>query len=87
MNSIHRFTAAALLIIGATGMAKDLTLRKQRLEKIAKVSPTIAFIKRHPVRPSFIAYTEGQSDAQHEQLRGMLDSPRRGASSEQMWCW
>jgi len=26
----------------------------------------IAFVKRHPIKPSFYAYTEGQSDAQHE---------------------
>jgi len=40
--------------------------REVRLASVLKLSPRIAFVKRHPVQPSFFGYTEGQSDAQHE---------------------
>ncbi|MBT3375433.1 MAG: hypothetical protein HN742_14575 [Lentisphaerae bacterium] len=40
--------------------------RDHRLAPLRKQSPDIVFIKRRPVSPSFFAYTEGQSDAQHE---------------------
>lgn len=40
--------------------------REARLASVLKQCPRIAFIKRHPVQPSFFGYTEGQSDAQHE---------------------
>jgi hypothetical protein len=43
-----------------------LTRREARLSSVLKLSPRIAFVKRHPVQPSFFGYTEGQSDAQHE---------------------
>jgi len=37
--------------------------RQQRLAQVAENTPRILFIKRHPVKPSFFGYTEGQSDA------------------------
>ena len=40
--------------------------REQRLGPVTQRFPCILFIKRHPVRPTFFAYTEGQSDAQDE---------------------
>ncbi len=40
--------------------------RKVRIAALAKRIPAIAFVKRRSVRPSFFAYTEGQSDAQAE---------------------
>lgn len=40
--------------------------RARRLGHLIEADAVIAFIQRHPVRPSFYAYTEGQSDAQHE---------------------
>ena len=40
--------------------------RAARLKNLSKEVPVIAFVKRHPVKPSFYAYTEGQSDAQRE---------------------
>ena len=40
--------------------------RDQRLAYVREQAPDIVFIKRRPVSPSFFAYTEGQSDAQHE---------------------
>ena len=40
--------------------------RQQRLGDVAEDYPQILFIKRHPLKPSFFGYTEGQSDAQHE---------------------
>jgi hypothetical protein len=40
--------------------------RAQRLAAVAVMAPRIAFIKRRTIRPSFFAYTEGQSDAQAE---------------------
>ncbi|MCP4454568.1 MAG: hypothetical protein GY809_24180, partial [Planctomycetes bacterium] len=47
--------------------ARACRMRRQaRLEDVAEQVPQILFIKRHPVKPSFFGYTEGQSDAQHE---------------------
>ncbi|MBT3296606.1 MAG: hypothetical protein HN919_21715 [Verrucomicrobia bacterium] len=40
--------------------------RFQRVEKLKETFPTIGFTQNHTVQPSFFAYTEGQSDAQHE---------------------
>lgn len=40
--------------------------REQRLKTLASKYNKILFIKRIPVRPSFYAYTEGQSDGQTE---------------------
>ena len=40
--------------------------REQRLARLAHDYPDIVYVRRHPVSPSFFAYTEGQSDAQHE---------------------
>jgi len=40
--------------------------RAERLETVRARAPRIVFTKRRTVRPSFFAYTEGQSDAQHE---------------------
>jgi hypothetical protein len=40
--------------------------RAERLEVVQDLAPRIAFTKRRTVRPSFLAYTEGASDAQHE---------------------
>ena len=40
--------------------------RAKRLAAVAEKAPRIAFIKRRSIRPSFFAYTEGQSDAQAE---------------------
>lgn len=42
------------------------TRRAKRLAGLAAKAPAIAFVKRRSVRPSFFAYTEGQSDAQAE---------------------
>lgn len=40
--------------------------RGARLEKMREGAPRVVFTKRRTIRPSFFAYTEGQSDAQHE---------------------
>lgn len=40
--------------------------RAQRLATVVAKAPRIAFVKRRSIRPSFFAYTEGQSDAQAE---------------------
>ncbi len=40
--------------------------RAQRLKTLQTTAPQIVFTKRHTIRPSFFAYTEGQSDAQNE---------------------
>jgi len=40
--------------------------RARRLAVLLDRAPAIAFIKRKTLRPSFFAYTEGQSDAQSE---------------------
>ena len=40
--------------------------RQQRLATVLAKTPRIVFIKRKTIRPSFFAYTEGQSDAQRE---------------------
>ncbi len=40
--------------------------RQQRLRTMLAVAPRIVFTKHRTIRPSFFAYTEGQSDAQGE---------------------
>lgn len=40
--------------------------RTARLAALTASTPRIAFVKRRSIRPSFFAYTEGQSDAQAE---------------------
>lgn len=40
--------------------------RSARLETVRSRAPRIVLTKRHTIRPSFFAYTEGQSDAQNE---------------------
>jgi hypothetical protein len=40
--------------------------RQQRLKTVAAKAPRIIFTKHRTIRPSFFAYTEGQSDAQAE---------------------
>ena len=40
--------------------------RAQRLERLKELCPRIVFTKNHTISPSFFAYTEGLSDAQHE---------------------
>jgi hypothetical protein len=40
--------------------------RNERLNTLISKYPKIIFTKRHTIRPSFFAYTEGQSDAQSE---------------------
>ena len=40
--------------------------RTARLARLGASAPRIAFVKRRSIRPSFFAYTEGQSDAQAE---------------------
>jgi hypothetical protein len=40
--------------------------RTQRLQSLATLAGKIIFTKHRTIRPSFFAYTEGQSDAQHE---------------------
>ena len=40
--------------------------RALRLKTVLAQSPRIVFTKHRTIRPSFFAYTEGQSDAQHE---------------------
>jgi hypothetical protein len=40
--------------------------RQQRLRTLLAKAPKIIFTKHHTIRPSFFAYTEGQSDAQNE---------------------
>ena len=40
--------------------------RQQRLKTLLAKTPRIIFTKHHTIRPSFFAYTEGQSDAQDE---------------------
>jgi len=43
-----------------------LARRRQRLAAVAAAGHPFVFVRRFPVSPSFLAYTEGQSDAQHE---------------------
>jgi len=40
--------------------------RAIRLETTRALAPKVVFTKHRTIRPSFFAYTEGQSDAQHE---------------------
>ena len=40
--------------------------RQQRLKTLLAKAPKVVFTKHHTIRPSFFAYTEGQSDAQDE---------------------
>lgn len=40
--------------------------RELRLRTVLEKAPRIAFTKKRTIRPSFFAYTEGQSDAQNE---------------------
>lgn len=40
--------------------------RARRLQTVWRQAPRIVFTKHLTIRPSFFAYTEGQSDAQHE---------------------
>lgn len=40
--------------------------RRQRLQTVLAKAPRIIFTKHRTIRPSFFAYTEGQSDAQSE---------------------
>lgn len=40
--------------------------RAVRLRNLESAAPRIVFTRRRTIRPSFFAYTEGQSDAQHE---------------------
>lgn len=40
--------------------------RAQRLETVRSLAPRFVFTKHRTIRPSFFAYTEGQSDAQNE---------------------
>lgn len=40
--------------------------RERRLHTVLKETPRIVFTKHPTIRPSFFAYTEGQSDAQNE---------------------
>jgi hypothetical protein len=40
--------------------------RQQRLKMVLAKTPRIVFTKHRTIRPSFFAYTEGQSDAQNE---------------------
>jgi len=40
--------------------------RRHRLATVLSRAPRIVFAKYRTIRPSFFAYTEGQSDAQHE---------------------
>lgn len=40
--------------------------RAARLQTLLREVPTVVFTRRRTIRPSFFAYTEGQSDAQHE---------------------
>ncbi|MBN2506683.1 MAG: hypothetical protein JXQ71_08315 [Verrucomicrobia bacterium] len=40
--------------------------RRMRLKTVLATAPRMVFTKRRTTRPSFFAYTEGQSDAQHE---------------------
>jgi hypothetical protein len=42
------------------------TRRTLRLQQIQKQSSKVAFVSGYNIKPSFFAYTEGQSDAQHE---------------------
>jgi hypothetical protein len=43
-----------------------LERRRLRLARLAREAPHIVFAKRQPIRPSFILYTEGLSDARAE---------------------
>ncbi|MGO8676500.1 MAG: hypothetical protein ACLQVX_11595 [Limisphaerales bacterium] len=40
--------------------------RRRRLQTLLAKAPRIVFVKHRTIRPSFFAYTEGQSDAQNE---------------------
>ncbi len=40
--------------------------RQQRLRTVSAKSSRVVFVKHRTIRPSFFAYTEGQSDAQNE---------------------
>lgn len=69
MNLVMRICLVLLTVVmGATHAVaqNEEQVRAARLKKLEKTVPVIAFVKRHPVKPSFYAYTEGQSDAQRE---------------------
>lgn len=53
-----------LRLIRYAGMCE--ARRTERLRTVLQHSPRIVFTKRRTIRPSFFAYTEGQSDAQNE---------------------
>ena len=66
MNRTFGPCLVSILVIASVSVATGAKLRTQRLMKLSESYPVIAFVKRHPVKPSFYAYTEGQSDAQRE---------------------
>ncbi len=51
----------ARLLVEAAMLRREL-----RLKRLRQTAPKIVFVKRHDIRPSFIAYTEGLSDARQE---------------------
>ncbi len=58
-------TARDHAFIQVYGRACELR-RARRLQTVLNQAPRLIFIKHHTLRPSFFAYTEGQSDAQNE---------------------
>jgi hypothetical protein len=52
-------------LLALYGQACELR-RQQRLQTVLATTPRIVFTKHRTIRPSFFAYTEGQSDAQDE---------------------
>lgn len=73
-GSSHQGQATASAMSGASPTAQGLELyvrvceqrRAQRLRTLLAEAPRIIFTKHRTIRPSFFAYTEGQSDAQNE---------------------
>ena len=72
MSSMTKAIRLALLFLAPLGITVHAAdeprpdARTARLKKLAETTPVIAFVKRHPITPSFYAYTESQSDAQKE---------------------
>ena len=66
MNRTFGLLVMSILVVASVSAANEAELRTQRLNQLAQTHPLIAFVKRHPIKPSFFAYTEGQSDAQRE---------------------
>lgn len=66
MNRSYELFLTGMVVASSVLGASEAEIRTKRLNALSKTHPVIAFVKRDPIRPSFYAYTEGQSDAQRE---------------------